>query len=378
MSTEPLFLYGTLLHDPLFALVAGPGDGAAVKSGATLKDHAVDRIEGSELPMLLGRTSGLARGAVWTGLTVAQRKRLDIYELAFDYVLVPVKFEVEGQGPDRALAYFPPVAAVSSGEAWSIDRWRERSSEATMVMAEELDQHDPPLSAPELARQWNMIAARAHSRLRARRTVTPATLRHDAKPGDHHWSHLHPLAGGFFKLAAMMMTHRRFDGGFNRDLPREVLVGVDAALLLPYDVARDRVLMIEQFRTAPARRGDNNPWTLEPVAGIVDAGETPEAAARRETEEEAGLSLKGVEKMFAFYASPGSNTDYFHCFLGLADLPDDHVQFGGLDAEGEDIRLHLVTREHALRLIETGEITAGPLVAMLLWLDRNRARLADR
>ncbi len=376
MTTEPLFLYGTLLHDPLFALVAGHGDGTAAKAGATLQGHAVDRMEGSELPMLLTRAGDMARGAVWRGLTEAQRERLDIYELAFDYVLVPVEVEVEGQGLLKALAYFPPVAAVSSGAAWSIDRWRERSSEVTMMTAEELDQHEPPLSAPELARQWNMIAARAHSRLRARRTVTPATLRHDPKPGDQEWSHVHPLAGGFFKLAAMKMTHRRFDGGFNRDLPREVLVGVDAALLLPYDAARDRVLMIEQFRTAPARRGDNNPWTLEPVAGIVDAGETPEDAARRETEEEAGLALKGMEKMFAFYASPGSNTDYFHCFLGLADLPDDHAQFGGLDVEGEDIRLHLVNRADALRLIETGEITAGPLVAMLLWLDRNRARLA--
>jgi ADP-ribose pyrophosphatase len=376
MPSAPLFLYGTLLLDPLFARVAGPADETAQKNAATLPDHAVDRMDGSELPMLVSRPGGLAHGQVWQGLNDAQRARLDIYELAFDYVLQPVLVDRAGQGPLTALAYFPPGDAVSSGEPWSISRWNARCAEATLLAADELAAHEPPLSAPELARQWPMIAARAHATLRARHTPSPATLRYQPDPTDHAWRDVRPPAGTFFKLAAMAMTHRRFDGGLNRDLPREVLVGVDAALLLPYDVARDRVLLVEQFRTAPARRGDPNPWTLEPVAGIVDAGETPEEAARRETLEEAGLTLDSIEKMFAFYASPGSNTDYFHCFLGLVALPDDILRFGGLPGEGEDLRLHPVSRPAALELIETGEITAGPLVAMVLWLDRNHARLS--
>jgi nudix-type nucleoside diphosphatase (YffH/AdpP family) len=154
---------------------------------------------------------------------------------------------------------------------------------------------------------------------------------------------------------------------------REVMAGADAALVLPYDEARDRILLVEQFRAGPARRGDPQPWILEPVAGLVDAGETPDHAARREAQEEAGLRLDRLERMFEGYASPGNATDHFYAFLALCDLPDDHATTGGLESEQEDLRLHLLAFDDAMRLIETGEANAMPLISMLLWLDRWRA-----
>jgi nudix-type nucleoside diphosphatase (YffH/AdpP family) len=264
---------------------------------------------------------------------------------------------------------------VSSGEAWSLARWRERDGEMAVFAAEELAAHEPRLGGPEMVRQWPMIAARARARVRAGQAAQVTQVRHVPAPGDWGWVSAGPLAGGFFKLAAMTMEHARFDGGREAGLRREVLVGVDAALLLPYDPVRDRVLLIEQFRTGPARRGDSNPWTLEPIAGIVDANEEPEEAARREAGEEAGLVIGAVERMFSFYPSPGSNTDHFYCYLGLCDLPDGHATHGGLADEAEDIRLHVMSREAALDLAESGEVTAGPLMTMLYWLDRRQARI---
>jgi 8-oxo-dGTP pyrophosphatase MutT (NUDIX family) len=134
------------------------------------------------------------------------------------------------------------------------------------------------------------------------------------------------------------------------------------------------VLLVEQFRTGPARRGDPQPWVLEPVAGLVDAGETPEQAGRREGQEEAGLEFRELVPMFAGYASPGNATDFFYAFLGLCDLPDDHATSGGLEAEQEDLRLHVLPFEEAIRLLESGEANAMPLISMLLWLDRWRAK----
>ncbi len=368
-----LFLYGTLLHDPLFHVLAGPGDGA-VKSVARLDGHAVDRVDGSELPMIVERAGAVAEGAVWDGLTAAQRERLDLYEVAFGYDLREVTVETaEGRGP--ALAYFPPEGQRSSGEAWSIARWRERDAAMAVFAAEELASHEPWLSGPEMVRQWPMIAARARGRVRAGQAVPVKGIRHVPGPGDWGWRPAGPLQGGFFKLAGMTMEHRRFDGGRETGLRREVLVGVDAALLLPYDPVRDRVLLIEQFRSGPARRGDPNPWTLEPIAGIVDADEEPEAAARREAVEEAGVAIRGVERMFSFYPSPGSNTDHFYCYLGLCDLPDGHVTHGGLAEEAEDIRVHVMGREDALRLADSGEVTAGPLITMIYWLERHHGRI---
>jgi nudix-type nucleoside diphosphatase (YffH/AdpP family) len=368
-----LFLYGTLLHEPLFARIAGPGEGGTV-TRARLDGHAVDRVDGSELPMIVKRAGARAEGVVRDGLTAAQRARLDLYEVAFGYSVEAVTVET-GEGAGPALAYFPPSGQVSAGEAWSLARWRARDGEMAVYAAEELDAHEPRLSGPEMVRQWPMIAARARARVRAGQAVQVTRLRHVPGAGDWGWVPAAPLAGGFFKLASMTMEHARFDGGREAGLRREVLVGVDAALLLPYDPVRDRVLLIEQFRTGPARRGDSNPWTLEPIAGIVDANEEPEEAARREAEEEAGLAIAGVERMFSFYPSPGSNTDHFYCYLGLCDLPDGHATHGGLESEAEDIRLHVMSRDEALALAESGEVTAGPLITMLYWLDRQQARI---
>lgn len=362
-----LFLYGTLRHAALFDAVAGPG--ASIARGAWAEGFAVERVAGSVLPMIRAVEGARVEGVLREGVSAAQRARLDRYELAFGYRLEEITVGT-AEGPVAALVYMPPGGQVSSGEAWSLEVWEREAAEANLLAVAELEAHDPPLEGAELVRQWPMIAARAEARLRARRTDAVAARRYSPGPGDWEVREAAPLAGGFFKLSAMEVAHRRFDGGRATGLRREVLVGVDAALVLPYDPVRDRVLLVEQFRAGVARRGDRNPWTLEPVAGIVDAGESPEAAARREAVEEAGVALREVRRMFAFYPSPGSSTDFFHCYLGLCDLPDGHADHGGLAEEAEDLRLHVMARAEAMALAESGEVTAGPLLAMLFWLDR--------
>ena len=42
----------------------------------------------------------------------------------------------------------------------------------------------------------------------------------------------------------------------------------------------------------PFAQDDPAPWILEPVAGMIDAGETPETAALRELREEAGYGAR--------------------------------------------------------------------------------------
>ena len=125
----------------------------------------------------------------------------------------------------------------------------------------------------------------------------------------------------------------------------------------------------------PYGRGDPRPWVLEPVAGRMDATDTPESCAYRECREEANIDLKSLKKISSHYCSPGDSTEYFHLFLGLCDLPDDTATQGGLDSEDEDIRIHLLSYAQAMELLETGEADNGPLVLSLLWLSKNRERL---
>lgn len=368
-----LFVYGTLRHRPLFGIVAGPsGATPAQVQTATLADHTVQRVGHSTLPMIMGRSGQTATGDLWSGLSTDQRARLDLYEVAFGYDLREVSVTRQGGETTTALVYFPPDDQQPSGELWALDAWTATDAQTALLAAQEIDNHDPPLCAAELRRQWPMIQGRAEAKVRAGQGPAPASVRYAATPAHFSVDLRAPLTGGFFKLAQLSVNHRTFEGSQSGPLPREVLVGCDAALVLPYDAVRDRVLMVEQFRTGPATRQDPNPWSLEPVAGIVDPGETPEDAALREAGEEAALSLTGLEKMFSIYASPGSNTDHFYCFLGHADLPSLKVGFGGLPEEAEDLRLHVLPLDDALALIDSGEINAGPMVAMLLWLARRR------
>jgi nudix-type nucleoside diphosphatase (YffH/AdpP family) len=241
-----------------------------------------------------------------------------------------------------------------------------------MRRAAEIAALEPPPVGESLQEQGPMIDHRAAASLRAK--GAPTTRRRRSQPSDFELRRVGAPAGRFFRFERLEADVRRFDGERAEGLNREVLVGADAALVLPYDEARDRVLLVEQFRTGPARRGDPQPWILEPVAGLVDAGETPEEAARREAQEEASLQLDRLERMFEGYASPGNATDHFFAFLALCDLPDDHATSGGLEAEQEDLRLHLLSFEEAMGLVESGEANAMPLISMLLWLDRWRAK----
>ena len=180
---------------------------------------------------------------------------------------------------------------------------------------------------------------------------------------------------GFFLTRSYDLRPPRFDGKDAPVVRREVFVATDAVIVLPYDRVRDRVLLVEQFRMGPFGRGDPYPWVLEPVAGRLDAGETMEMAARRECEEEAGLALQELLHVSSHYCTPGASTEYFHCFVALADLPDEVAGFGGLETENEDIRTHILSYDDAMDLLTSGEANIGPMVLLLLWLQRERSRL---
>jgi nudix-type nucleoside diphosphatase (YffH/AdpP family) len=149
----------------------------------------------------------------------------------------------------------------------------------------------------------------------------------------------------------------------------------DAVTVLPWDPVRDRVLVVEQFRAGCWMRGDANPWSIEPVAGRIDGGETPEEAARRETREEAGLALHELLPVGTYYPSPAAVTEYLYSYVALADLPDGAAGVGGAEEEAEDIRGHVIAFETLMELIDSGEVANGPLILTALWLSRHRERL---
>jgi ADP-ribose pyrophosphatase len=183
------------------------------------------------------------------------------------------------------------------------------------------------------------------------------------------------LHAGFFGTEALDLCHRRFDGSMGPDIAREVFVSGDAVTVLPYDPVRDRVLLVEQFRTGPCGRGDPLPWQLEAIAGRIDPGETPEAAARREAVEEAGLELGRLEQVAEYYPSPGAMTEYLYSYVAITDLPDGVAGVFGAVEEAEDIKGHLLAFDALMDAVAGGEVANAPLILTALWLQRERDRL---
>ena len=181
--------------------------------------------------------------------------------------------------------------------------------------------------------------------------------------------------GGFFAVDVLDLSHRRFDGAMSPQITREVFVSADAVTVLPYDPHRDRVLLVEQFRTGPLGRGDPLPWQLEAIAGRIDPGETPEEAARREAMEEAGLTLGGMERVAEYYPSPGAVTEYLYSFVAISDLPDGVDGIFGAEEESEDIKSHLLSFDDLMAALARGELANAPIILTALWLQRERKRL---
>ena len=185
------------------------------------------------------------------------------------------------------------------------------------------------------------------------------------------------LFQGYFRMDRLHLTHDRFDGGTVGPFTREVLERGHAVAVLPYDPLTDHVLLIEQFRPGPVLAGDKNPWLIEIVAGIIDAGEAPEQVARREMLEEANCPLEDLVLVQDCYVSPGCNSETCAIFAGRANLDKAGGLFG-LSDEFEDIKTHIMHLDDALEWLATGRVRTAPAIIALQWLALNRDALRDR
>ena len=183
---------------------------------------------------------------------------------------------------------------------------------------------------------------------------------------------------GFFSVEEHDLSYQKFNNERSDIVTRSALISSEAVIVLPYDPVNDRILLIEQFRVGPYIKGDENPWVLEPIAGLIDAGETPESAGLREALEEAHLEIKRLELVARSYPSPGISTEFFHQYIGIVELLDSSDLIAGLSSENEDIRSHIFEYEQFFEMIESGKVKVGPLILLGLWLSKNRNRLRKK
>ena len=181
---------------------------------------------------------------------------------------------------------------------------------------------------------------------------------------------------GFFRLDRLQLRHRRFNGDWTAPLTRELVLRRPAVALLPYDPVADRVVLLEQFRLG-AWIADRPGWMVEIPAGLIDAGESKEDSAARETREETGLAVAELLPVGEFATSPGGFNEWVSLFCGRVDAPSE-TSLHGLASEQEDIRILPMPASDALALLAEGRIQNAITLIALQWFALNRDSLRRR
>ncbi len=181
---------------------------------------------------------------------------------------------------------------------------------------------------------------------------------------------------GYFRIDRLRLRFPLYEGGMSREVEREVLERGQVAAVLLVDPDRDCVVLIEQFRPGPYAAGEP-PWLIEAVAGVIEGGESAEELARREAREEANCEITDLFPIMRFFTSPGASTESVALFCGRVDSTD-AGGVHGLEEEGEDIRVLVVSVDEALSLLREGRIVNAKTIIALQWLASNYDKVRKR
>jgi ADP-ribose pyrophosphatase len=134
---------------------------------------------------------------------------------------------------------------------------------------------------------------------------------------------------------------------------REVVQHPGAVAIVAVD-ADERVVLVRQLRE-PARRK-----LLELPAGTLDHDEEPEACARRELEEETGLTGGTWERGPSFWTTPGFCTELMHVFFAEGVIEGEQRQEA--DEEIELVRIPVAALAARFDELEDAKTIAAVLV----------------
>lgn len=162
------------------------------------------------------------------------------------------------------------------------------------------------------------------------------------------------------KVINLDVDQVRFPDGSSGEL--EIIRHPGAAAVVPVasdlDSADPTLLMIRQHRYATG----GELWEI-PAGRLAHPGEEPEACARRELEEEVGVTAGTVQRLTTLWTTPGFTDEAIHLFLATKLTPTAH------NREADEF-IDVVPRalSEVLEMIGRGEVCDAKTVAGILYM----------
>ncbi len=182
----------------------------------------------------------------------------------------------------------------------------------------------------------------------------------------------------FFKVDEYRLKFPLYNGEMSGEISREVMERGRAAGVLLYDPDLDKLVFVEQMRVGVFAAGDENPWVLECVAGILDhENESPADVVAREAAEEAGVAVTAVEPVCEYYSSPGGLSEKLYVYCGRADASR-VPEHAGLESEGEDIRVVVLSAAEVEEMLSRGKFNNALTIIAVQWFVMNREKLRKK
>lgn len=144
-------------------------------------------------------------------------------------------------------------------------------------------------------------------------------------------------------------------------LKRERFEPGTAVAALVYDTQTQQYILTRQYRIGPERE------LIELAAGMIDAGEEPEEAIRREIQEELGYDVDYLEKIVAMLPSPGTSAEVITVFY--AEVSKKTGAGGGLAEENEKIE----PMYYRLEELRSTSFEDGKTMIAVQWLQLRKS-----
>ena len=177
----------------------------------------------------------------------------------------------------------------------------------------------------------------------------------------------------FFKVDEAHLRFERYDGSMSEVVRRLSFERGDSVAALLVSAASGAVYLAEQFMYPTLEKGGGFLETV--VAGMIDAGETPEQAVRREILEESGFVADTVEPIATFFVSPGGSSERIFLFCAVVSDVARKSPGGGVASEDEDIKVVELALDEFLARLNSGQLTDAKTIIAGYWLKDNVARI---